>query len=154
MKPTKNSYASRHPDKYALAKDRGFPAMAEVLRYFTTQKDAARALGYDSGGCYGNLFGPEDGPRPGQATERRARRWLEDNTQLHVATTVYPPTPQPADETPSVSAQLTEYVARTQPQQEPQAVEGTDMLLVVCPPEKMAKVTRMLGLLGCEVEAL
>lgn len=145
MKPIKNSYAARHPDRYQLARDRGFPAMARILHYVRTLKDAACALGYASGSCYSNLFGPEDGSRPGADAERRAAQWLASREVSVVETTVFPPK-TPAPYTPGPRQAVAEI-----PKPQPAPAQETT-LLVVCPADKAEKLMRVIRMMGAEVE--
>lgn len=126
-----HSYANHHPDRYELAKERGYPCMAEVLRYHETLIGAGAALGFKSSGTYQNLFADSPKARPGRSTELMARHWLEANTREHA-----PDEASPTESDPAVP------------------VEGVDMLLVIPPADKLEKVKRVLTMLGCEVEAV
>lgn len=141
------SYAERHPERMRIAAQKNCPHMVEMLHHFPTQLAAAEALGYDTSGPFHTLAVPDVTVVPAARPERRAAQWVREK----LANKLTAPAPAPAS-TP-VPIPAPDIAAPVAPAPEPTAPEG-DMLLVVCPPEKREKVTRMLSLMGCEVEAL
>ena len=123
--------ASKHDEAFQRLINDGFPNIASMLTCFYRQSDMDRALGL-VGATNHWLMGRNT---PSRRTERTAQLFMAGMAKTGSAKVQ----PEPAQEAVETTVMPTA------------APEESDMLLVVCPPAKMAKVQKVLAVLGCEV---
>jgi len=130
--------ASKHNEAFQRLSKAGFPNIASMLTCFYRQSDMDRALGLVSATNHW-LMGRNT---PSRRTEKAAELFMASmSAKTGSAKVQSEPEPKP---------EVVETTVMPTPVQEPMP-EASDTLLVVCPPEKMAKVQKVLGVLGCEV---
>ena len=124
--------ASKHDEAFQRLINAGFPNIASMMTMFNRQCDMDRALGKHN--AVNHWFSGRN--TPSQGSERAAQLFMASMSANTGSAKVQPEPAQEVVETTVMPAA---------------AAEASDTLLVVCPPAKMAKVQKVLTLLGCEV---
>ena len=132
----KKSLYHNYEDRVKALSMAGFPAYAEMTRYFTTQSDMGRALD-QSGSAIGHVL-TGSSSRPSKKAEQRAREWL-DSAMTTAARNYGAAQPAPNVKEPSPA-----WIDKPAP-------EKAVTLMVVAPAPSADKVQKVLAMMGCEV---
>lgn len=127
------SLFDQSPETWGKLQEAGFESLAEMARRFTSGVDMDHAMGY-TGATSKWHTGVN---HPTRHSEKCAALWLKvddlkKSAQLDLLE-------QPAPAAPSV------------PDQHPAPQSAAETLLVFCPADKLAKVSKVLAMMGCEV---
>ena len=133
--------AEKHPEVCAKLTENGYFGIVEMAGHFPDARSMSLELGYDPAAARNWMVGAN---LPSRASEANARSWLKANAARA------PITQAPH---PNAQAEMVGIMEHVTPVAEaaPPAPPTGALLMVICPPDKVGKITRMLEMVGCEV---